>query len=406
MPSLYEDIRKSEASRDVDWLLALGKELTKPLGNHTASDREWLFRTVIDSLVRIPGDDSVNAIFALAPFFLAEECNWFSWEITNQSNLVSQRQEDPFAFRTDRLRETASMLADVHKPEELVGVALKHVNSDRHLEFIACLVQELVLRGEDLSERQLALELAKRLKAANHPLAILPFKLIKPVELAMSDDLVTNQGHRLTRSTFGLNENSRDARDAMHSRADADNGPLPSWKETTDDATQQSLMVAFSNRAPTRWEARSFEFSERVRPVDLLADRLVSLDLQCVKRRVLDENYNKVTYATPYEHVNMRTSSPREIHALLLQAAIHGGIVGAGEFGAYSRLYAWLSLFALSGIPDDHSIAECAERTQDCAWFRFEAYSKFFPRRDENIGIATLNNNKLRVLAISDSTTL
>jgi uncharacterized protein (TIGR02996 family) len=71
----------------------------------------------------------------------------------------------------------ASRIASEHGPGALLAILERFERDDRFLELLACLVQEIVLRGIILDEFPAAKGVAARLRKQDHPLARLPLAL-------------------------------------------------------------------------------------------------------------------------------------------------------------------------------------------------------------------------------------
>lgn len=95
-----------------------------------------------------------------------------------------------------------------------------------------------------------------------------------------------------------------------------------------------------------------------------------------------------------------------EIWRLLFATASMGGMYGSGVHGAYGRLWAWRSMAALSGAPEDASAEEVERHARQSTWFHFEADTDWFHGDiDSDYGIAALSPDcrQIAVLAATDT---
>ncbi|GAA3496598.1 hypothetical protein GCM10019016_036990 [Streptomyces prasinosporus] len=85
----------------------------------------------------------------------------------------------------------------------------------------------------------------------------------------------------------------------------------------------------------------------------------------------------------------------------LLSAAYYGGANGQGQGGAYARLYAWDSLYALMGLPVDVPSLEAVRGTADHRWVRFLAFTDWFHHDTADVAFAVLDPTRTRVAVLA-----
>ncbi len=89
----------------------------------------------------------------------------------------------------------------------------------------------------------------------------------------------------------------------------------------------------------------------------------------------------------------------------LFAAAHNGGVNGQGQGGAYARLHAWNSLYALMGLPDDTPFPEAVLRAADQRWLRFMAFTDWFHHDTADVAFAVLDPSRTRVAVLAATDT-
>ncbi|MFF4396756.1 DUF6183 family protein [Streptomyces sp. NPDC001480] len=85
----------------------------------------------------------------------------------------------------------------------------------------------------------------------------------------------------------------------------------------------------------------------------------------------------------------------------LFSAARHGGVNGTPQGGAYARLYAWDSLYALLGLPVDAPFPQAAWQAVDHRWLRFMAFTDWFHHDTADLAFAVLDPSRTRVAVLA-----
>ncbi|MFF9017996.1 DUF6183 family protein [Streptomyces sp. NPDC014870] len=319
----------------------------------------WQYGSVFDHLLRLlatnPGPGNVVQALRLV-----------------SSTEVAQRELDHY---------TASLLASGHPAEELAAAFTGNASE----ELRACLVHELVLRGVAVTETPGIAGWATSPHWKHHPLGWLP--------LALSD--VEGQPDLPSYSTRGSSHSmpygpSENVRVAVERGAH-----VPSAEETTTPAVAKRISAAVANWAEEsngRIEARVFGLAA---PLDAesVPSVLLTLELQCLKDAGRKTAFSVV--ACP----------PDQAWRVLFAAASSGGAYNSGARGAYGRLAAWQSLACLAGAAEGVPAEAVEARARECAWYGFDAATKWFERVAWDIGLASVSpeGRRLAVLAATDT---
>ena len=260
----------------------------------------------------------------------------------------------------------------------------QHGGEAQHLELLACLVQEMVLRGRSVAGP--AAEFWKRL-AGSHLLGGLPLTLL-PLEAAFVQFLPRN----------GPQE------DAGLRRLPPRRGPPPAdpiemqiqWAETALSAEEKAALGA----ATANWEAESNGMTEArlfradvpVPPPAVTSTQALSLPLESLA-------------GTAAHDLRLVPYSAASAAAALFSAACTGGAYNQGLGGAYGRRAAWQAAAALAGADPAASLEDAAASVSACAWWFFTAKSAWFYDVAWDIGLLALRPDKrtLAVLAATDT---
>ncbi|MFJ4644086.1 DUF6183 family protein [Streptomyces bobili] len=89
----------------------------------------------------------------------------------------------------------------------------------------------------------------------------------------------------------------------------------------------------------------------------------------------------------------------------MFAAAHHGGVNGQQQGGAYARLYAWNSLFALMRLPGNLPFLEAARLAADHRWLRFMAFTDGFHHDTADVAFAVLDPSGTRVAVLAATDT-
>jgi uncharacterized protein (TIGR02996 family) len=290
--------------------------------------------------------------------------------------------------KPDKVPELASRLVSEHGPDVLLALLERYQQDGRFLELLACLAQEMVLRGAILDGVPAAERLAEVLRERGHPLARLPLAL-SAVEGDLRPWLPRYGGRGQAWSTpFGL---SRQDREALPP------GPPPAavaFMEATDAATPGRIAAAvrdWQEGSNGQSEARVFRAGRPIAEQALSVGLLRSLGLACLE-------------GAAEQDVWPVRAGPRDAFATLFSAASTGGAYSRGLKGAYGRLAAWESLAGLAGAPDDdvEAVADLAGR---CLWVCFAAASGWYEQVAWDVGLLAVRPDgmSLAVLAATDT---
>ena len=273
--------------------------------------------------------------------------------------------------------------------------------SGPELDFLGCLAQEMVLRHGEVSDPG-ALDVASRLRAAGHPLAVLPLFLLNPERQLTLPSYHFRGGSAAL--PFGPYRPSATPGSTAH--------PLPVPAEDVTDASVSQLIDAAVDgwvaHSRGRAEARVFRFGAVVTPAMLAGASLAALPLQALAGAAAPE-------------IAAREATSAGVFEILFAAASRGGAYGTGLGGAYGRLAAWQSLAGLTGaaapdtgagpgagLPGIDSVAGidgAAAAASAARYLIFSARSRWYRQVAWDIGIAALrpDGRTLAVLTATDT---
>ncbi|NED85362.1 hypothetical protein G3I76_35410 [Streptomyces sp. SID11233] len=319
----------------------------------------WQYGSVFDHLLRLlatnPGPGNVRQALRLV-----------------SSTQAAHRKLDHY---------TASLLASSHPAEELTEAFTGNASE----ELRACLVHELVLRGVAVTETPGITGWVTSRHWKHHPLGWLPLALS---DIEGQPDLPSCSTRGSSHSMpYGPSENGRVvvARGAY----------VPSAEETTSPAVAKGISAAVANWAEEsngRIEARVFGLAPSLDAASV-PSVLLALGLECLKG---------AGRKTPFSVV---ACPPDQAWRVLFAAASSGGAYNSGARGAYGRLAAWQSLAGLAGVAEAASAEAVEARVRECAWYAFDAETKWFERVAWDIGLASVSpeGRRLAVLAATDT---
>ncbi|MFF2848241.1 DUF6183 family protein [Streptomyces sp. NPDC058001] len=276
--------------------------------------------------------------------------------------------------KAQQLRDLEPLFGEL--PEGIEGPAV---------ELRACLLGELALIGSGLGRRLLD-AYAERLRELGHPLAQLPRERLD-IE------------HRLTVRVRGLGsiKTSKQLRSRFpeipptDSGADAGRGA----GETQDDVRATALAGPFTLGGWAREpEARFFTVPSPLSTDDFGISFIKELPLDCLAGEGGHRGSALACATTPDDVLNE-----------LFSAAYNGGVNGHGQGGAYARLYAWGSLYALMGLAADVPYLEAVRRAADHRWLRFMAFTDWFHHDTADVAFAVLDPTRTRVAVLAATDT-
>ncbi|MDG4826945.1 DUF6183 family protein [Asanoa sp. WMMD1127] len=328
------------AAGDATFVTDLGIALWQRYGNEP--EPPWQYRSLFDHVLRL---------LALTP-----------GPVEHALRLIS------VAVDRRQVRYAASLLASAHSAAELRAV----FDGPAPEELRACVLHEMVLRGDDVTHRW-----TESPHWRFHPLAWLP-RSLTPLEgrPGLPHHTVRGGSHDLpTTATTPA----------------PGHGPVPSAHETTTEATAAALGAAVANWAEEsngRIEARTWALDTPPHP-DAVGDTLLALGLASLRDATARPGRCSATQAWQ----------------ALFTAASSGGAYNSGAFGAYGRLLAWRSVAALVAAPPDAPAAEVEELAHSADWYSFAAASGWFEQVAWDIGLAAVSpdGRGLAVLAATDT---
>lgn len=256
-------------------------------------------------------------------------------------------------LRPDLCRKAAWSIVVDRNPRNPLAL-IEQFAADPHLhEFLACLLQEVVMKVGEVTEAS-AVRFGAKLEELGHPLGRLPLRRLEieshtyAVLLPSPEEALAERRRpsRRTRPPEGVPY------------------PLParghasvSFREVTNSGEARRIAAAVLNwekESNGQWEAGAFRAS---RPLAL--DRL-SVD---------------VFQALPAEMPRVRTATvtPAGLAwASLFHAAATGGAGNRGRCSACGRLEAWESFAALMGAGTSEKLEHLARRAEECRWLVFD----------------------------------
>lgn len=259
--------------------------------------------------------------------------------------------------------------------------------ADAHaFESQSCLLCELVLRGHAPFGIPGATAHAERMRAAGHPLAWLPLRLLRPdAELSLHVP------------RFGPNG-------AVSFGAPIVGTPLPS-RAVTAGAPAVIGSEEFRPESPLFAAVRGWweESGGHAEGWQFRLDR--PLDAGAVGRlwfsRLPAASLN-AALVTPQWSVDRVEASGAL--AVLFGAAHNGGAYGRREWGAYARLRAWQSLSALCGCRPTAMPEDVAAVASGCEWFTFSG-TQWFGQVAWDLGLICLRPDRrtVAILAATDT---
>jgi hypothetical protein len=273
-------------------------------------------------------------------------------------------------------------------------------------EFLACLVQEALLRIDflrrDSLERDLAhvpegdlgdvdrepfLEFWRVIRSHRHPLGWLPLRLTT-VETSFELHSYTLHGEDHGRPD-GLGD--EDARD----RVDPHVPPLERETTTQPDG---ALIASAVDTWGGEVEARVFALRPGATRVPL-APALEDANLRCLGGGGSSRLWRWL------RSTRAASIAPSFAFEVAFDAAAFGGAYDEGNYGAYGRLKASQTLGALAGAQPDEPFERVAELVERSHWYGFESDSKWFRDALFSVGLVAVSpdETRLAVLAATDT---
>ncbi|MFE2278588.1 DUF6183 family protein [Streptomyces sp. NPDC059454] len=249
----------------------------------------------------------------------------------------------------------------------------------------ACLLGELALTGSGTGRSRLD-AYAERLRELGHPLARLPRTRLD-IE------------HRFAVRVRGLGpvKTPQQLRSRFPEVPPTGSGAVAGRGAfgTPDDERRKAAAGPFTaggwEREP---EARFFTLPDPLGPDDFGISFIKELPLDCLAGEGGHRGTALACATTPDDVLNE-----------LFSAAYIGGVNGRGQGGAYARLYAWESLYALMGLSADVPFLEAVRGAADHRWVRFMAFTDWFHHDTADVAFAVLDPTRTRVVVLAATDT-
>jgi uncharacterized protein (TIGR02996 family) len=273
--------------------------------------------------------------------------------LSARSDALERLLERPDRWGAHSPRELASQVAGRSPPEVYEALFARHPEKDAVTEFLACLAQELVVRGEPLAASEPATRFWERLDVARHPLAALPLSRTD-LETGLAAYLPRYSGSGSSQSMPYRSEGPATPIVAVASV------PLPDVQEASDPlvVTQMSSVVAeWTTTSNGLVEARVFGLSRLVPDSEVSGDLLEALGLEALA------GLSGYTISRQAEVV----PADRALD-VLFGASSGGGAYTRGRLGAYGRLDAWASIAGLVGASHGEPVNRLAELARASLW--------------------------------------
>ncbi|MFC8069493.1 DUF6183 family protein [Streptomyces sp. NPDC057293] len=261
-------------------------------------------------------------------------------------------------------------------PDEVPGPAV---------ELRACLLGELALIGSVAGRPSLE-AYSERLRELGHPLARLPRTRLD-IE------------HRFTVRVRGLGsiKTAKQLRSRFPEAPSTDGGRVAGRgaRDARDDGRANAAARPFRAGGWAREpEARFFTLPSPLSPDDFGSSFIKELPLRCLAGEGSRRGSALACATTPDDVLNE-----------LFSASYVGGVNGQGQGGAYARLYAWESLYALTGLPTGVPLLEAVRRAADHRWLRFMAFTDWFHHDTSDLAFAVLDPTRTRVAVLAATDT-
>ncbi|MGW4954405.1 DUF6183 family protein [Streptomyces parvulus] len=257
--------------------------------------------------------------------------------------------------------------------------------SDPAVELRACLLGELALIGSGDGRRSLE-AYAERLGELGHPLARLPRTRLD-IE------------HRFAVRVRGLGsvKTVKQLRSRFPEAPSTDGGAVVGRgaSDARDDSRANAAARPFRAGGWAREpEARFFTLPNPLSLDDFGISFIKELPLRCLAGEGSRRGRALACVTTPDDVLNE-----------LFTASYVGGVNGQGQGGAYARLYAWDSFYALMGMPTGVPLLEAVRRAADHRWLRFMAFTDWFHHDTSDLAFAVLDPTLTRVAVLAATDT-
>ncbi|MGW3973680.1 DUF6183 family protein [Streptomyces ardesiacus] len=285
------------------------------------------------------------------------------------------------------LRSVAAKLAKsqhLRDIEPLFGEVPEAIQ-DPAVELRACLLGELALIGSGAGRRSLE-AYAEKLRELGHPLARLPGARLD-IE------------HRFAVRVRGLGsiKTAKQLRSRFPEASSTGSGAVVGRgaEDARDDGRASAAARPFTAGGWAREpETRFFTLPSPLSPDDFGISFITELPLRCLAGEGSRRGSALACVTTPDDVLNE-----------LFSASYVGGVNGQGQGGAYARLYAWESFYALMGLPTSVPLLEAVRRAADHRWLRFMAFTDWFHHDTSDLAFAVLDPTRTRVVVLAATDT-
>jgi hypothetical protein len=294
-----------------------------------------------------------------------------------------------------RVRFAASLLASAQERSVFLAMLEERARDEASEELLSCWLQEAIVRGDSFVEERAAIDLWRRLKAKNHPLAILPLELDE-VESGLRGYVPRYELHAAR-----VAPPRRPSRPPRRPRLvhDRDGVPL-THEEILDPKELEPLAAAvrgWQEASNGRVEVHVYCFGRRCLEGEVTADFLISLGLNCVSGE---------SSAPPDAGPTVSGIALTRALNVLFAAAANGGAYGGARRGAYGRLEAWTSIASLAGSSIFAGFERAIKAAEASSWLEIDAATySWFDRVAWDLGLCVLrpDGQSLAVLAATDT---
>ncbi|WP_327233540.1 DUF6183 family protein [Streptomyces sp. NBC_01317] len=293
--------------------------------------------------------------------------------------------------RTGAERRLAFFVACNHRIDDIANsVFTMEYQSVHSREFMACLLQELVLQSVEVEEYPVLRSFAEKLVNVGHPLAVLPLSLL-PEEhgLRRPSDAADDWTWTVPPTPF-VSFGTAELRSAPSTQQRT---ACIGMTELTVPAVADVMGAAIQHwctQSNGKISAQEFWAPDPVREEDFPA-AFQSLPL--------------IPWPADQAPARLYPSSSDSVLRVLLTAAVRGPAYGFGLYGAYGRLATWRSLAGLTGASADAPITHTAELVRQARWFRVDTASVWFYGVAWDLAVAVLRSGgqEIAVLAATDT---
>ncbi|GAA2871068.1 hypothetical protein GCM10010517_31380 [Streptosporangium fragile] len=295
----------------------------------------------------------------------------------------------------DRLlvRDLAAVLAQERPGRRLLPLfELLPVRADVWAELLACVLQELVIRGMRLTRAPAAVRCAERLRELGHPLAGLPLKRSRG-ERELRVPCYESRRWDGCWTLYVPEPPELPDVSALSTRPDGgparENAAAARPKGIVDGGDPELIGAAVEHWGPTL--ATLMRLPSRVAPADLLAPMAVN--------RFLPERLREGVVLN-----GVRTDLTWVV-ADLLTAAYRPATYVEGLRGGYGRLAVWRSVAGLVGAPGDTSVHRVNELAARWHWlaFRVTRREPYWVDRELAVGALSPRGDRLGLLIAHDT---